>query len=100
MDAGIPMKDYVVACSAGFANDTVVLDLNYIEENANVPCLTLAISPKNGAVCACELNSGRLHLENLEEAIETAKNGALRYHQNMVEVVKEHTEKLAQTGLP
>ena len=31
VDAGIPMKDTMAACSAGFLDDTALLDLNYME---------------------------------------------------------------------
>ena len=31
IDAGIPMKDTMAACSAGFLDDTALLDLNYME---------------------------------------------------------------------
>jgi exosome complex component RRP41 len=50
IDAGIPMSDYVCACSAGFANDNAILDLNFIEENADVPTMTVALLPKSGKV--------------------------------------------------
>jgi exosome complex component RRP41 len=47
IDAGIPMSDYLVACSAGFANNTPLLDLNYIEESGESPILTIAMLPKS-----------------------------------------------------
>lgn len=47
VDAGIPMSDYVVACSAGFVSNQCILDLNYIEEGP-IPCVSLAIQPKSG----------------------------------------------------
>lgn len=50
IDAGIPMSDYVCACSAGYANDNAILDLNFIEENADVPTMTVALLPKSGKV--------------------------------------------------
>ncbi|OQR67068.1 exosome complex component RRP41-like, partial [Tropilaelaps mercedesae] len=33
VDAGIGMRDYVCACSAGFFGDTALLDLNNLEES-------------------------------------------------------------------
>ena len=50
IDAGIPMTDYVCACSAGYANEQIILDLNYIEESSEMPILTVCVSPKNGNV--------------------------------------------------
>ncbi|KAK9928516.1 hypothetical protein M0R45_025648 [Rubus argutus] len=34
-DAGIPMRDLVTSCSAGYLNSTPLLDLNYIEDTCN-----------------------------------------------------------------
>lgn len=33
VDAGIPMKDLVCACSASFVKETPVVDINHMEEN-------------------------------------------------------------------
>lgn len=33
IDAGIPMKDIVCACSASFMKETPVVDINHQEEN-------------------------------------------------------------------
>lgn len=33
IDAGIPMKDIVCACSATFVKDTPLVDVNHMEEN-------------------------------------------------------------------
>ena len=46
IDAGIPMKDYVCAVTAGVIDGTVVLDLNTQERSANGPYLTVALMPK------------------------------------------------------
>lgn len=50
VDAGIPISDYLVACSAGYCNEVAVMDLNYIEESAEMPLLTLCIAPKSERV--------------------------------------------------
>lgn len=86
IDAGIPMKDYVCACTASyiedspfvgeqmslshtqmyFSNDCMhkcthnvymnyavsdsITDINYIEETARGPALTLAVLPKSGKI--------------------------------------------------
>jgi exosome complex component RRP41 len=34
IDAGIPMKDFVVSCAAGLIDETPLCDLNYIEDSA------------------------------------------------------------------
>jgi exosome complex component RRP41 len=49
IDAGIPMKDYVCACSAGCIDDEPILDLNHLEES-NTPELTVALLPKTDKI--------------------------------------------------
>ncbi|KAK4411474.1 Exosome complex component RRP41 [Sesamum angolense] len=45
-DAGIPMCDLVTSCSAGYLNGTPLLDLNYVEDSAGGPDVTVGILPK------------------------------------------------------
>ncbi|KAL5563084.1 hypothetical protein UlMin_032831 [Ulmus minor] len=45
-DAGIPMRDLVTSCHAGNLNSTPLLDLNYVEDNAGGPDVTVGILPK------------------------------------------------------
>lgn len=55
VDAGIPMLDYVCACSAGCIDKEPVLDLNNLEESADTPELTVAILPRTGKVTLLEV---------------------------------------------
>ena len=50
IDAGIPMQDYVCACTAGCIDDEPVLDLNHFEESHDTPELTVALLPKTNKV--------------------------------------------------
>ncbi|PSS11670.1 Exosome complex component like [Actinidia chinensis var. chinensis] len=45
-DAGIPMCNLVASCSAGYLNSTALLDLNYVEDSAGGPDVTVGILPK------------------------------------------------------
>ncbi|XP_065053619.1 exosome complex component RRP41-like [Rhopilema esculentum] len=74
IDAGIPMKDFVSACTATYANETALVDLNQLEEISNAPTLTLAMQPKLNTVTLFQMDS-RLHLDNLESILEAAKKG-------------------------
>lgn len=52
IDAGIPMTEYVVACSASLANgDVPLVDVSHLEENSGGPNLTVAALPLSGKVC-------------------------------------------------
>jgi ribonuclease PH len=51
MDAGIPMTEYVVACTASLANgDVPLVDISHLEENSGGPNLTIAALPLSGKV--------------------------------------------------
>ncbi|CAO3640761.1 unnamed protein product [Cunninghamella echinulata] len=94
IDAGIPMADFICACSAGcIDNKTAILDLNNIEENSDTPELTLAILPRSGKVNLIELES-RLHIEHLESVTELAKEGCLQIHETLSDVVRDNMEHL------
>jgi exosome complex component RRP41 len=76
IDAGIPMKDYVVACSAGYCNDTCIIDVNYIEESAQVPCLTSCFLPKSNTMTLLNLEY-RLHLDHFEAVLQASQQGCI-----------------------
>lgn len=50
------MTDFIVASSASFCNDVAVLDLNYTEEGAELPHLTVALMPKSGSITMLNVN--------------------------------------------
>jgi exosome complex component RRP41 len=92
IDAGIPLKDFVCACSAGFIEDTPLLDLNYLEETAGGPNLTLALLPKSNKIVLVQMDS-RLHADHLEKVMNTAITGISRVHAILDRTVKEHLQK-------
>ncbi|RKO87572.1 ribosomal protein S5 domain 2-type protein [Blyttiomyces helicus] len=98
IDAGIPMVDYVAACSAGFVNETAILDLNYIEESAEVPTLTVALLPKTGKVTMLGLES-RLHLDKFEQVINLASDGCTQMYEVLDETIRKATRELAKTAI-
>lgn len=93
IDAGIPMTDFVCACSAGVYQSTAILDLNMIEEQADVPTLTCAILPKSGKAAMVGLES-RLHIDELEKALELARDGCLQLFSVLEAAVRKRTESL------
>ncbi|KAJ3391259.1 Exosome complex component RRP41 [Lobulomyces angularis] len=98
IDAGIPMLDYVLACSAGFVDDQAILDLNITEENADVPTLTLALLPKSGKVAMTGLES-RIHLDNLEQVISLATDGCLQLFSFLDNAIRDNVKELAMKSL-
>ena len=53
MDAGIPMKDYVIACSGSHMRDTPIVDMNHLEESSGGAEVIMAILPRCDQVRHC-----------------------------------------------
>lgn len=70
-DAGIPMRDLVVACAAGKIADTVVLDLAKEEDNFGQADVPVALVPKTGEVTLLQMD-GHLTNAEFEEALDLA----------------------------
>ncbi|KAJ7338274.1 hypothetical protein JRQ81_011029 [Phrynocephalus forsythii] len=93
IDAGIPMRDYVCACSAGFVEDTALADLNYVEEAAGGPQLALALLPKSDQIALLEMNA-RLHEDHLERILEAASKACKDIYLVLDQVVREHLQEV------
>ncbi|GAB1598985.1 exosome complex component RRP41-like [Argonauta hians] len=91
IDAGIPIKDYVCACSAGFINETPLVDMSYIEESSGIPELITAILPQSEEVVLLEMNS-RLHEDNLKKVLNQATKGCKDIYQILNEAVRNHLQ--------
>ncbi|NXN08295.1 EXOS4 protein, partial [Indicator maculatus] len=95
MDAGIPMKDFVCASSAGLAADTALADLSWPEEAAGGPQLALALLPASGQIALLQL-SARLHQQRLELALEAALEACRALHAVLDAVVRERLRQASQ----
>lgn len=73
-DAGIPMRDIVVACAAGKANGQVVLDLSEIEDKEGEADLPVAIMPRTEEITLLQ-SDGNLTSEEFEKALNLALEG-------------------------
>ena len=90
-DAGIPIRDLVVACAAGKINGQIVLDLSDMEDQKGEADLPVAIIPKTGEVTLLQMD-GMLDPKTLKEAIEVAKNASLRIYEIQKEALKAKFE--------
>ena len=86
-DAGIPMRDLVVACAAGKVDGTIVLDLNDIEDKLGEADLPVAVMPSLNAVTLLQMD-GLLTLEEFEQAINLAIDGCKRIYKLQKEALK------------
>jgi len=78
-DAGIPMRDLVVACAAGKIDDTVVLDLMDTEDKVGVADVPVAFMPNLNAITLLQMD-GVLTPEEFEDAFNMAVEGCKKIY--------------------
>jgi len=93
IDAGVPMKDFVCACSAGVIDGVALMDLNQQECNAQGPELTIAILPKSSTIILAQMES-RVHLDSYSEVQDMAIDGCQALNNALKRVVIERTTDL------
>ncbi|KAL0464880.1 UNVERIFIED_CONTAM: Exosome complex component RRP41 [Sesamum latifolium] len=92
-DAGIPMCDLVTSCSAGYLNGTPLLDLNYVEDSAGGPDVTVGILPKLDKVTLLQMDS-KLQLDTFENVMQLAIEGCKAVASYIREILLENTKQL------
>ncbi|KAF3793830.1 Exosome complex component RRP41-like protein [Nymphaea thermarum] len=92
-DAGIPMRDLVTSCSAGYLNSTPLLDLNYIEDSAGGPDVTVGVLAKLEKVTLLQMDS-KLPMDIFEDVMELAIAGCKAVAKYIREVLLENTKQL------
>ncbi|KAJ1920804.1 Exosome non-catalytic core component [Mycoemilia scoparia] len=96
IDAGIPLHDYVCACTAGYIENTPILDLNHTEEaSPETPDLTIAILPRTQKIALLQMES-KLHVEKVEEIITAAMHGCKFIHKKLDDAVSQVTKELSE----
>lgn len=94
IDAGIPMRDYVCACTVGFVDETPLADLCYAEEGGGVSSLALALLPRGGQIALVQMDA-RLHQDHLEPLIEAAMTACKGVSKVLDEVVRQHLQEVS-----
>ncbi|CAG7903103.1 unnamed protein product, partial [Brassica rapa] len=92
-DAGIPMRDLAVSCSAGYLNSTPLLDLNYVEDSAGGADVTVGILPKLDKVTLLQMDA-KLPMETFETVFALASEGCKAIAERVREVLQENTRQL------
>jgi len=95
INAGIPMKDFVCACAAGYIESTPILDLNYMEDSAGGPDLPLALLPQSGKITMVQMDS-KLPIEMFEKVVKLAVDGCKAIYQVMIKEVEKYTKGLLE----
>ena len=78
-DAGIPMRDLVVACSAGKVEDVIVLDLMDTEDKVGSADVPVAFMPNLGVITLLQMD-GILTHEEFEKAVNLALEGCKKIY--------------------
>ncbi|MEM2946634.1 MAG: exosome complex exonuclease Rrp41 [Candidatus Bathyarchaeia archaeon] len=86
-DAGIPMRDLVVACSAGKVEDAIVLDLMDVEDKAGSADVPVAYMPNLGVITLLQMD-GILTPEEFEKAVNLAIEGCKKIYAMQKEALK------------
>jgi exosome complex component RRP41 len=86
-DSGIPMRDLVVACAAGKADDTIVLDLMDEEDKLGSADVPIAMMPNLNAVTLLQMD-GILNHEEFETAVNLAIEGCRKIYTIQKEALK------------
>ncbi|KAI3958813.1 hypothetical protein MKX01_023489 [Papaver californicum] len=92
-DAGIPMRDLATSCSAGYLNSTPLLDLNYVEDSAGGPDVSVGILSKTDKVTLLQMDA-KLPMETFETVMQLAVEGCKAIANYIREVLQENTKQL------
>ncbi|XP_022103385.1 exosome complex component RRP41-like [Acanthaster planci] len=96
IDAGIPMRDYLCACSAGFVSDTALVDISYLEESLGGPEMVVALLPKSEQIALFQLNS-RLHADHLSKVLDMATKGCKDVYTVLDGAVRDHVSEVTDS---
>ncbi len=95
-DAGIPMRDLVVACAAGKAGDKMVVDLNDIEDKEGDADVPVAYLPSFDAVSLLQMD-GQLTTEEFQQALVMALDGCKQIHAMQKEALKAKYQSIKES---
>ncbi|MCK5628515.1 exosome complex exonuclease Rrp41 [Candidatus Bathyarchaeota archaeon] len=86
-EAGIPMRDLVVACAAGKVDETIVLDLMDTEDKVGSADVPVALMPNLNAITLLQMD-GILNPDEFEEALNLALKGCKKIYEMQREALK------------
>uniref|UniRef100_A0A0D6R618 Uncharacterized protein n=1 Tax=Araucaria cunninghamii TaxID=56994 RepID=A0A0D6R618_ARACU len=92
-DAGIPMIDLVTSCSSGYLNSTPLLDMNYVEDSAGGPDVTVGLMAKTEKVALLQMDA-KLPMEIFETVMQLAIEGCKAIVRYIQDVLLENTKQL------
>uniref|UniRef100_A0A061RIF6 Exosome complex component RRP41 n=1 Tax=Tetraselmis sp. GSL018 TaxID=582737 RepID=A0A061RIF6_9CHLO len=94
VDAGIPCRDLLAACSAGFLDGTPLLDLNHTEDAGGGPEVAVALETNLEKVVLLQMDH-KMGREDYEAVLHLATEGCRAVGRFMRQMMLEHTRTLA-----
>jgi len=86
-DAGIPMRDLIVACASGKIDGQLAVDLSDAEDKKGEADVPVALMPNLNAITLLQMD-GQLTLEEFENAIELSLEGCKQLYAMQKEALK------------
>ena len=104
VDAGIPVKDILCACSAGYAgqgtgaDETTLVDLNRQEESSfggqNAVCLPCAMLPQRGTVVMAQCEARLPNFDTMDKVLGAAMDGCRAVFDIIQSAIRERASVL------
>ena len=95
IDAGIPIKDYVCACSVALVRETPLIDISHLEESSGNPHFTLALLPNYDQIVLME-SASRMHVDYLDKMIESAMIGCKDIYAILNKYIKSRVVRISK----
>jgi exosome complex component RRP41 len=92
-DAGIPMKDMVVGCTAGKIDGHIILDVGEEEDKEGEADLPIAIMPNLRKIVLLQMD-GKLTHKEFKEAFELALRGAMQLYEAQVKALVDRVKEM------
>ncbi|MFQ6128759.1 MAG: exosome complex exonuclease Rrp41 [Thermoplasmata archaeon] len=86
-DAGIPMRDLIVACAFGKADGHMILDLDKEEDNEGQADVPIAIVPRTNEIVLLQMD-GHLAKEEFDKGLKMAVEACHRIYEMQREALK------------
>ena len=86
-DAGVPMKDLVVALSGGKIDDTIIVDLCGKEDNYSSADIPIAFIPRKKEITLLQMD-GQLTPEEVKQILKNVLKSGQKVYEKQKEVLK------------
>lgn len=93
-EAGIPVRDLMAACAAGYLDSTSILDMNYMEDSGGGPDVAVAIHPNLSTTVLLQMDN-KIAIDVFEGVYGLAEQGCKAVAQFMRRELLAHVQRLA-----